>query len=167
MRLHPIGPSMICSGCDGQMVFRKDAIGRDYLRCPTCSPFARDPVRHPDDAMLPQGLVRTDAVRVVREIVRVEVPVPAPPPERVVELPPINPGQVRCQLCAVGVDPRSRFCPKCAKDGNAIVSEVRELRRNRGTRANRHYRETRCRFVGCETWFTPSGPFARYCEVHR
>lgn len=149
------------------MVFRQDAIGRDYLRCPTCSPFARDPRRHPDDAMLPQGLVRTDATRVVKEIVRVEVPTPAPPPERVVELPPIHPGQLRCQSCARGVDWRSRFCPDHATEGHVFMRERRAMRRNHGTRQQRHYAPKPCAFAGCTTVFQPSGPAARYCEVHR
>jgi len=186
--------SMVCAGCSGPMQITKDACGNERLRCPVCQGVAR-PHRHPDDAMLPQGLVRADSVRVVRQIVRL----PAPPPERVVELPAIQPGQLRCQVCAHGVDGDARFCADCqqVKD-RARKREARSARRapltrrclgcgRISTRAGgpkttqrcracqptgplislvaRVYRPKPCR--GCRETFQPNGPRSEHCEACR
>lgn len=173
--VHALGPSMVCAGCDGEMVLRKDAIGREYLRCPTCSPFARAPRRHPDDAMLPQGLVKSNGAppRIVRHVVRVEVPAPAPPPEILVQFPPIGAKQLRCQVCARGVDPVSRFCSTCAKGGQLILDATRIRRAAAtGTRVVRIYPPKPCGFVDpasgeqCGEMFIPTGPRAKYCDPH-
>jgi hypothetical protein len=81
--------SEVCARCDGQMVTKPDAVGRPRLRCPRCDGVSAPRPRHPDDAMLPQGLVR---VRV---------------------LPEVRPGQLRCQRCARGVEGTARFCAEC------------------------------------------------------
>jgi hypothetical protein len=103
--------SMVCAGCDGPMVITKDAIGRDRLRCPTCQGVAK-PYRHPDDAMIPQGLVRAN----------------------IVELPPIQPGQLRCQVCAKGVSVNARFHRECLGLGQLLVQAMRNERNARTER---------------------------------
>jgi hypothetical protein len=81
--------SEICARCDGQMVAKPDAVGRVRLRCPRCDGVSAPQVRHPDDAMLPQGLVKVH------------------------QLPPVAPDQLRCQRCAHGVIGEARFCVAC------------------------------------------------------
>lgn len=170
------GVSTICAGCDGQMVITHDAVGNERLRCPRCHGVAR-PRRHPDDAMLPQGLVRaTDApVRIIRQVVRVEVP---SPPERIVELPPIRAGQLRCQVCGRGVMNAERFCrePSCIAEGQRLIEALRLVRVERvhrrqsskpGERHPRQYASKLCAARGCNELFVPTGPAAKYCEAHR
>lgn len=139
-------PSMICARCDGPMKVTHDAIGRSRLRCPRCDGIAPVRARHPDDAMIPQGLVRAGA------------------------LPPLAPGQLRCQSCARGIVGRARLCADCL-DASKKQSVRRSLRRMRpqvdGPRAAFHWKPKTCAFAGCETVFEPSGPNARYCEAHR
>lgn len=78
-----------CAGCDGPMVITHDAIGRPRKRCPKCDGISHNR-RHPDEVLLPQGLVRAHA-----------------------RLPEIAAGQLRCQRCARGVEGRARFCSDC------------------------------------------------------
>lgn len=154
--------SRICAGCDGPMVISRDACGNERLRCPTCHGVSN--IRaHPDDAMLPQGLVRSDSVRVVRQVVRVEVPGQV---ERIVALPPIDAGQLRCQTCAEGVHPTRRFCTDCAPGGQLILEAYR-LRDNaaRGGQSERRYKPKPCR--RCGESFQPTGPRALDCEACR
>lgn len=93
--------SMICAGCDGQMVVTKDAIGRDRLRCPKCQGVSR--IRpHPDQVLVPQGLVRAASA-----------------------LPQVEPGQLRCQRCARGVAGRARFCSTCTDTRRREKRQVR------------------------------------------
>jgi hypothetical protein len=170
--VHSPSSSMICAGCDGPMVITKDAVGRERVRCPRCQGVA-EPRRNPNDAMVPQGLVKaTGEPRVIRQIVRVEVPAPPPEPVRIVELPPIKRGQLRCQLCAYGVDPASRFCSECASAGQALIEAAkRKQEENRGARVERTYAPKPCAWrVGesfCGEMFTPTGPRSEYCEPHR
>lgn len=77
-----------CARCDGRMVITLDAIGRPRKRCPRCDGVSHNR-RHPDEVLIPQGLVR------------------------VTPLPAIEPGQLRCQVCAVGINPALRFCDPC------------------------------------------------------
>lgn len=78
-----------CAGCDTPMVITRDAIGRPRKRCPKCDGVSHNR-RHPDEVLLPQGLVRAMPT-----------------------LPPVLPGQLRCQRCAHGVEGRARFCADC------------------------------------------------------
>lgn len=116
--------SEICARCDGAMVVTEDAIGRKRHRCPRCDGVAEPRPRHPDDARKPQALV----------------PIASP-------LPPIGPGQLRCQLCACGVPITERFCESCAP--------------RRG--AGRHYEPKLCTEPSCGRVFIPSGPRSLYC----
>lgn len=100
---------MICAGCSGAMVLTPDAVGRMRLRCPTCQGVAQVR-RHPDDAMLPQGLVRT------------------------AELPLLEPGQLRCQVCAKGLSVNARFHPECLGAGQLLVQAMRNERNARSGR---------------------------------
>jgi hypothetical protein len=86
-----LADSLICARCDGAMVLTPDAIGRLRKRCPTCDGVAK--VRHhPDQVLVPQTLVRLTADA----------------------LPHVEPGQLRCQRCAKGVDGNVRFHTECA-----------------------------------------------------
>lgn len=121
-------PSTTCARCDRRMVVTKDAIGRERYRCPHCDGVAQSR-HHPDEVMLPQGLVRAS---------------PA--------LPPISPGQLRCQRCAKGVEGDHRFCPGC--------------RPGRGRdHVPRSYQPKPC--ARCSAVFQPSGPRALFCEACR
>lgn len=82
--------SMICARCDGPMVITQDALGRPRKRCPRCDGVSRVR-RHPDEVRVPitLGKLTADA------------------------LPPVAPGQLRCQRCAKGVDGNVRFHPEC------------------------------------------------------
>lgn len=81
--------SMVCARCDSRLVVTRDAIGRERRRCPKCDGVSQ--IRpHPDDAMVPQGLVRANL------------------------LPPVAAGQLRCQRCACGVEGDRRFCSACS-----------------------------------------------------
>jgi hypothetical protein len=134
--------SRICARCDGPMVISHDAIGRERLRCPVCDGVSR--IRHhPDEVLIPQGLV----------------------PGRV--LPPIRPGQLRCQGCATGVPKNARFCCSCDEDRQRQKNRDRSRRRPRaeGSRAQIVWRPKPCRT--CGALFQPAGPNARYCEAHR
>jgi hypothetical protein len=173
--------SSVCASCDGPMERTKDAIGRERYRCPKCQGVAKARPRHPDDAMIPQGLVPVAGTppRVLREIVRVIVPAPAPPAERVVELPPIRKGQLRCQLCGEGVDPAVRFCSDCSEGGYLILKATRlraQAAKNAAGAAGtvRRFDDKPCAFRAgeastdlCGELFTPSGPRSAYCERHR
>jgi hypothetical protein len=89
--------SEICARCDGQMVAKPNAVGIIRLRCPRCDGVSAPQVRHPDDAMLPQGLVR------------------------VTPLPEVQPGQLRCQWCAPRRRGERRFCDECRTIKRAAV----------------------------------------------
>jgi phage FluMu protein Com len=89
--LTPISDSLICARCDGTMVLTPDAIGRLRKRCPKCDGVAK--VRHhPDQVLVPVTLAKLTADA----------------------LPPVEPGQLRCQRCAKGVDGNVRFHTECA-----------------------------------------------------
>jgi hypothetical protein len=155
---------MICAGCDGPMTITKDAIGRERIRCKRCHGVS-EVRRNPNDAMIPQGLVRANlSVRVIREIVKVREPIAEP--IRVVELPAIRPGQLRCQLCAVGVDPSCRFCDVCSREGHRQLTALRTRQAdNRGANAGLYYLPKPC--ARCGTEFRPTGPRSKYCEACR
>jgi hypothetical protein len=168
--------SMICASCDGPMVITKDAVGRARLRCPSCQGVAK-PYRHPDDAMLPQGLVPVNGAppRVIREVVRVEVPAPAIATRTVVELPPLESGHLRCQLCGVGINPHHRFCGDCAEGGQLILAALRlRERAERGDPPRARYKPKPCQYPvdpesgqKCGELFTPTGARSDYCDRHR
>jgi hypothetical protein len=123
-----ITDSLICAGCDGQMVVTKDAIGRERRRCPKCTGVATVR-RHPDEVLIPQGLVRASL------------------------LPPISAGQLRCQLCARGVDPTERFCTPCQQGRRSYA------------RTHSVYAAKPCH--RCTTLFQPTGPRSLFCEACR
>jgi DNA-directed RNA polymerase subunit RPC12/RpoP len=103
--------STICARCDGPITITKDAIGRERIRCPKCDGVSR--IRpHVDDVQLPQGLVRAN----------------------VVELPPLEPGQLRCQVCAGGLNTNDRFHPECRGAGLLLVQAMRNERNARSGR---------------------------------
>lgn len=81
-------------GCGTYLEFTPDAIGRLRERCPTCDGIGRRPALHSSLQATQQALV---------PIVRVAE----------YSLPPIAPGQLRCQRCAFGVEPKLRFCDAC------------------------------------------------------
>jgi hypothetical protein len=94
----PITDSLICARCDGTMVLTPDAIGRLRKRCPKCDGVAK--VRHhPDQVLVPQTLVPVTLARLTAAA-----------------LPPIEPGQLRCQRCAKAVDGLARFHDACRRD---------------------------------------------------
>lgn len=114
-----------CGKCGTILVHKKDAIGRVYTRCPKCDGVAPEQHRHPDDAMLPQGLVKVHT------------------------LPPVQPGQLRCQQCARGVEGDVRFCVTC---------QARRDEAARPTTTCRHCGRTRLRER--KEW-----EFTKRCEV--
>jgi hypothetical protein len=161
----PVLAGESCARCDGDMVLTPDAIGRLRKRCPRCDGVSRKRVRHPDDPMLPQALVRVQA--------------PA-------TLPAIGPGQLRCQRCARGVPVNRRFCDACRptgtpvrvcvclgcgrqapRQGGAPTRKTCPVCKPTGTRKARVYPPRACRWQGCDRLFTPTGPRAFYCEAHR
>lgn len=131
--------SMVCAGCDGPMTITKDAVGRERWRCKQCQGVSTIKP-HPDDAQLPQGLVRAN----------------------VVELPRIDAGQLRCQVCAKGLRVNDRFHPERRGVGLSLVQAMR-LERN----GPRIYAARHCAVPRCGALFTPTGPAAKYCEAHR
>lgn len=106
--VHRPTASTVCARCDGSMVITRDAIGRERQRCPHCDGVSSVRV-HPDDAQLPQGLVRAN----------------------VVELPRIEPGQLRCQVCARGLSTNDRFHLECRGAGLLLVQAMRNARNQR------------------------------------
>jgi hypothetical protein len=150
--LTTIADSLICARCDGTMVLTPDAIGRLRKRCPTCDGVAK--VRHhPDQVLVPVTLASLTAVA----------------------LPPIEPGQLRCQVCARSVEGDRRFCDGCAKARN--LSSWRRGYHCRTTRSKaaaptsagitRTYKQKPCVAPECGALFTPTGPRSLYCETHQ
>jgi hypothetical protein len=138
-----ITDSLICAGCDGQMVVTKDAIGRERRRCPKCTGVA-PARRHPDEVLIPQGLVRASL------------------------LPPIGADQLRCQVCAQGIDPRNRFCAPCQQERTKRLAtdRTRVVSANRSyARLHTVYAEKACR--RCGNLFRPTGPRSLDCEACR
>lgn len=116
-----------CETCGTPLVFSPDAIGRLRGRCPACEGTAPRRPPHPDEVLVPQSLVRASTA-----------------------LPPIAPGQLRCQRCACGVDGRARFCPEC------------ERRRRPAPKSRRTCARKPC--ARCRQEFLPTGPRALYCD---
>lgn len=87
-----ITDSMICARCDGPMVITHDALQRPRKRCPRCDGTAAPKPPHPDQVLVPLTLGKLTADA----------------------LPPVEPGQLRCQRCAKGVEGDARFHPECA-----------------------------------------------------
>ncbi len=172
-----IADSTVCARCDSQMVVTRDAIGRERRRCPKCDGVSRIKP-HPDEVLIPQGLVRAH------------------------QLPPVAPGQLRCQRCARGVEGQARFCPSClggiAQEDRAaaqkrkvdvqlcsgynrigpraphkprIVAHCEHCRPASPTRSearrNTIYKPKRCAHPGCDAVFQPGGPRSLFCEAHR
>jgi hypothetical protein len=116
------------------MEITKDALGRDRKRCPRCDGVARHVTVHPDDAQIPQGLVRA---------------MPA--------LPPVEPGQLRCQVCAKGVVGNVRFHPECGRR-----RKLDQMRESRG----RHWAPRTCRKCG-RAMPKKVGRPRKFCEACR
>lgn len=84
--------------CGEYMVFTIDALGRVRERCPRCRGAAPPVALRPGEQ---------------RGLQTVHSALPAPK-RREGLLPPVEPGQLRCQACAEGVErPSHRFCPRC------------------------------------------------------
>jgi hypothetical protein len=124
-------PSMVCARCDGEMVVTKNAVGVERFRCPRCDGVARRVTHHPDDALVPQTLVRADKL-----------------------LPLVRPGQLRCQVCAHGVEGNGRLCPACTAAAKKRAGETRVAR---GV-----YAPKPC--TRCGQTFQPTGPRSAYCD---
>ncbi len=148
LKFETITDSLSCARCDRQMVITKDAVGRPRKRCPWCDGVAAVKA-HPDEVLLPQGLVRV----------------------KFAALPPIEPGQLRCQICAHGVNPRMRFCDGCLRDRNKGSWRRSYRRRGEldvvGPAKARTYKPRACAFPNCGATFLPTGPRGSYCEAHR
>lgn len=145
-----------CPTCGAALVDSLDAIGRLRLRCPSCDRVAPSRPPSPDECLVPQTLVSA-----------------AP------RLPPVQPGQLRCQRCGTGVVGRARFCSdacahpprfsarRCRQCGASFVparwNGARcDACRHAAPRSQRTYAPKRC--VGCGGRFTPTGPRAHYCS---
>lgn len=126
--------SQRCPECKGDLVFyvvqtprssrEKPGDLADY--CPTCHHGRKpDGARPKPKGFVPQTLVREDA------------------------LPRIEPGQLRCQRCAHGVEGNGRFCLRCTRRGQG----------------SRTYAEKPC--LECGALFTPTGPRSSFCEDHQ
>lgn len=98
-----IADSLICAGCDGQMVITYDALQRPRKRCPNCDGIAAPKPPHPDQVLVPVTLASLTAIA----------------------LPPVEPRQLRCQRCAKGVEGHARFHTECAR---ARTIEARQRR---------------------------------------
>jgi hypothetical protein len=160
----PTEQTIPCFKCGGPTVTKMDAIGRTYQRCARCDGVSPVRPRHPDETYLPQALVKVSGA----------------------SLPPVAPGQLRCQQCAHGVEERERFCPSClaqrsatqllahcltcgatrprAKGGHATLKRCAACPKEKGTRGNRVYHPKLCT---CGATFLPTGPRAIRCEACR
>lgn len=144
-----------CARCGRALEFTLDPIGRVRGRCPRCDGVAPKQAHHPDEVLVPQTLVA--AARA---------------------LPPIAPGQLRCQRCARGVRGHARFCspacrdperpaPRpCARCGARFLPTRRNQSRCDPCRhpaptSHRTYARKPC--ARCAARFTPTGPHAKYC----
>jgi hypothetical protein len=103
-----------CQKCHRDLVTKMDAIGRTTYRCPTCDGVSKPRPRHPDEACMPQSLVKMSASA----------------------LPRIALGQLRCQQCAQGVEGRARLCERCLRGVTTCVGCGSKTLRARGGRTN-------------------------------
>lgn len=124
--------SLDCARCDGRMVITRDALGRERRRCPRCDGVSRVRV-HPDEVLLPQGLVRAQA------------------------LPSVLPGQLRCQRCARGVDPSERFCVTC-KPGRGHSISARVYQPKPCVRCGEMFQPSGPRALYCTVCTSPARP---------
>lgn len=124
--------SDVCARCDGRMVITKDAIGRERHRCPFCDGVAPPRTLHPDEVLVPQTLVRATM------------------------LPPVRPGQLRCQVCAKGVEGNGRLCPEHMRVAKKRAGQTRVAR------GPSLYPPKPCK--ACSRNFQPTGPNSRYCD---
>jgi hypothetical protein len=115
-----------CARCDADMVITYDALRRPRKRCPRCDGVSRKAPPNADTVLLPMVL-------------------------GAIVLPPIRPGQLRCQECACGVDPNRRFCPRCTR------AHMREAAKRV------QYKPKHCKNLSCGRLFTPTGARAEYC----
>jgi hypothetical protein len=105
-----------CSrGCGTAVELTPDAIGRLRERCPKCDGIARPPVLRPGEVRRTQ-----------------EIELGAPSGRRsialspgVYRLPDIDPGQLRCQVCARGVTGNRRICEPCVADRRTAAAAAR------------------------------------------
>jgi hypothetical protein len=103
MLLESAAESMICARCDGPMTITHDALRRPRKRCERCDGVAAPRPPHPDEVLRPVTLASLTAAA----------------------LPPVEPGQLRCQRCAKGVVGDVRFHPECLR------ARAREKRQRR------------------------------------
>lgn len=103
MLLESAAESMICARCDGPMTITHDALRRPRKRCERCDGVAAPRPPHPDEVLRPVTLASLTAAA----------------------LPPVEPGQLRCQRCAKGVLGDVRFHPECLR------ARAREKRQRR------------------------------------
>jgi hypothetical protein len=73
-----------------------DAIGNLVFRCPVRRPKRAGRTVHPEHTLVPVRLMRQSEALAM-------------------QLPPVAPGQLRCQLCAHGVDGKARLCRTCRR----------------------------------------------------
>jgi phage FluMu protein Com len=120
-----------CKTCNEFLVYTPDAIGRLRARCPRCQGVAKQRPR-PNAVLVPMTLAEV---------------------ERLPQLPPITPGQLRCQRCARGVARRvDRFCAECRP---LVAQESRALRLER--------EKGQPRSCACGVTFTPTFHRQRTC----
>jgi hypothetical protein len=144
-----IGTAPPCPDCHTELEVRLDAIGRTRTVCPRCRPRSiASATRHPDDAFMPQALVRLP---------------------RANALPPVAAGQLRCQRCARGVEGKARLCPSCQGAAHRASERSRRSTSPRiiGTREHPLFSAKVCRRESCERVFRPTGPNSQFCEAHR
>lgn len=134
-----------CAKCGAAQVTTRDAIGRTRQRCPKCDGVAAPKRPNPNETFMPQALVPVHS-----------------------QLPPIAPGQLRCQRCACGVEGRERFCAACvAEKASRPKKHTNYIRKTARVYRPAAYKPKVCARDGCDTTFTPRGPRARFCEVHQ
>jgi hypothetical protein len=125
-----------CASCGTEMVITLDALQRERKRCLKCDGVAAPRPPHPDQVLVPitLGKLTADA------------------------LPPVEPGQLRCQLCANGVDGNLRFHPECA------AARQRAMRQRRCSCGAVYVRKSRSRARSCPSCLEkkPAGP-TRLC----
>lgn len=82
-------------------------------------------------------------------------------------LPMVEPGQLRCQRCARGVEGDLRFCDECQAERAAAAREAKRAEKIRrgpvASRAKAQYKPRPC--LDCHDEFIPTGARARFCPA--